>query len=149
MKRVGIALALVLLLVAALVPLASADEVDHLNGSGWIAGHGDGVAKFEGTGSVWVAGNGVLRIWASDDDLVRVAGAGEKQVMDDGSVLYESATGQAYVQGTNVTVSVEGEGIRFYAQGHGTVWLIGDGRYRSEGVEGLWNDGSTVFAIGS
>jgi hypothetical protein len=102
-------------------------------GSGVLAAHGDGTARLAGsyslTGSLE---GGTLSIrgidrWSS----VRVTGWVSKTRFADGTVLYRfgDQTGHYWIVGRSLLTTIESDGMRFSAAGHGRATLIGTGTF--------------------
>jgi|Deesub1362A_J573_1020465.scaffolds.fasta_scaffold00050_152 hypothetical protein len=97
------------------------------NNTGEVFAAGNGTARVEGTGIVVIKGNGVLEV-TPGDAVVSITGFGEKS--RSGSTITYEGQGKAVVRGKDISVKLEGEHIRLYAKGYGTLYLEGTGVYK-------------------
>ena len=108
-----------------------------VGGIGFLAAQGNGTAVIQGTGSVFVRGKGDITVRVVNGT-VRVAGEGEKQENNDGSITYYGF-GRALVAGEDIYVSVTGENLKIRARGKGTATLSGEGTYKAAKKEANWS----------
>ena len=97
------------------------------NQTGELFARGNGTAKFEGKGIVVVRGNGTL-IVEPDTAIVTLVGFGSKSV--ENGVAKVSGEGRAVIRGENIKVTIEGESLRLFIKGSGSVYLEGEGSYK-------------------
>ncbi len=93
------------------------------NKTGEVWAAGDGIAEITGSAIVVVRGNGTLTV-APPDAVVSVTGFGSEE---DGTY---TGHGKAVIRGQDISVRIEGNGIKMFAKGHGTLYLDGTGVYR-------------------
>jgi len=122
------------------------------NETGEVWARGDGIVRLKGDAIVNLRGEGTLEI-SPANAVITVVGFGN--VTRGGSsdtVVYEGV-GKAIIRGKNITVSIEGENITFFAKGKGSLYLDGTGFYRvkklpEEEMEIHEYDGSVTVDIG-
>ncbi len=100
-----------------------------LEGTGVLFAAGEGYARIEGDVKVLIFGNGTVT--APADSVVFATGFGDREE-NDGAVTY-TGEGRILVKGEDITVTVEGNGLRIHAVGSGTVELNGTGVYKVKG----------------
>lgn len=138
--------------VAAAEDAGTAQPSATIAGTGVLAAQGGGTARLAGsyvlTGSLdggTLAVRGVDR-WSS----IRVTGWISKTRLVDGSVLYRfgDRTGHYWIAGRSLVTTIESDGMRFSAAGHGRATLTGTGSYWVNGRGPLpWRDPGVEMAF--
>ncbi len=142
MKRL-VRVASVALVLALLTAVAVGAE--QAEGTGSLRAIGAGVARVEGDGTVDIRGLGVGTIWVRNAQHLTAAGRGIRWDLPGGDVYFVGWSGHVEASGEGLVVNMMGSLIEFKANGSGTVFLRGRGRYWKQGQEGLWSrDGITV-----
>lgn len=129
---------IVLLVVVVLAALPVAAFAQTGRGTGAVTAEGDGLAYIRGDGWVRISGDGVLAIRdRAGDAVIEISGQGARA--DRGqSVIYRGFNGEAYIEGSAITVALRGENITLEAEGAGVVFLCGTGWYRFGEEAGAW-----------
>lgn len=120
-------------------------------GYGWIYANGNGTAILIGNGTVFAkAQNGSMLVTDFYGDAkITAIGEGRKEDYGNGTILYEGY-GRIRVNGSNLTVRVEGTKIALIAYGKGKALLKGNGTYKSGKLVGGWSgEGTSINVEGS
>jgi hypothetical protein len=120
---------------------------------GYVNIEGEGALNAEGDGTIVLSGQLNVTINATDAMLVIKDLAGdaeidvtgeydlvsEEQTEDGGyALVYDDFTGDAFINGTRLTVMVSGEDLTVFAEGSGSASLSGEGSYQvGEGDEAV------------
>ncbi|NOZ58813.1 MAG: hypothetical protein GXO66_04475 [Euryarchaeota archaeon] len=100
-----------------------------VRGFGALFAKGNGTVVIDGRGGVFIAGNGTVTVKVEKGN-IRVAGAGEKQEGEDGSVTY-SGFGRLKVVGKGIHLEATGENLLLRAVGRGVARFSGEGEWRT------------------
>lgn len=116
-------------------------------GTGTVYAEGDGTAGLRGDGWVRISGDGILLIRdRAGDAVIEVTGEGTRTERGS-TVYYRGFNGEAFVEGSAITVGLRGENIVLEAEGTGVVYLRGEGTYEFNGQEGEWAVNGTTLRI--
>ena len=144
---------LVVISVALAVPAAALAQT--AEGTGSLVAAGDGLAVLRGGGWVRLSGEGTLVILDRGGDAIidiehndRNDASFAPEHGQGGRLIFRNFNGSAYVQGSNIVVSMRGHNIHLAAKGTGTVWLRGTGWYEINGARGAWSPTGVRLELG-
>lgn len=152
LKKLPIALAVLLLFATALLPATASAQAEHddptVEGRGWLWAKGTGDVEIEMGGRIQAQLNGGdVKITDHAGDLRLFVDNREDELARAQSLEIEldDFVGGLEVRGSHFTIEMEGE-MRFRAHGKGQAWLDGQGVYKTRrGPVRVW-DGMVQIA---
>ncbi|MEA1944577.1 MAG: hypothetical protein U9N07_04480, partial [Euryarchaeota archaeon] len=101
-----------------------------LNGTGILTAEGSGRAMIRGAIEMSLTADaGSLSVCDRASDVnITISGNGTR-TQQDSTMVYTGFNGTAYINGTDVTVTIRGSGVDLMAEGKGTAVLVGNGSY--------------------
>ncbi|MCD6464241.1 hypothetical protein J7L02_01825, partial [Candidatus Woesearchaeota archaeon] len=123
-------------------PLSVRKRIARISGTGVLEAVGNGSARLQGGAkSIDIKLEGSLKV--SNNAVFEFRNLEQVEVTQEYTVL--RGNGSIFITGDDVWVELEGSNVVIKAQGSGTVWLKGSGRYWTNKASGGWSvDGETI-----